>query len=346
MSNFCDDPPLFQEPALVPAIALPLEAIPENSLTDGTVLGTIPVSDGEDAPAELIVSLLEGNIDTNGNGTPAFAIEADNGTFSLVVADADDLDFELTQAFNLTVQVVDTDLLSSTTAIAIGLVNDPADTDSVGDDSGEPIDDDGIDIDIDTGAIAGTDGDDAIIGGEDIDAMNDLVLVGAGNDTVDLSPAPDAADNIVLAGSGNDDIAASQNDIISGGSGDDTLNATDSSGGNRISGGEGNDTLILGVAGGDRFLGGAGDDTFLFAEGGAGGNILSGGSGVDTFVLPPGESATEANAIADFDVTEDVFAGIDFADVDFDGSNVLVDGGVIATLLGVDAAILTAANFI
>ena len=197
----------------------------------------------------------------------------------------------------------------------------------------------------DVDLVVGGPGDDAIVGGEDIDAVDDIVLTGAGNDTVTLSLAPDAANNIVLVGSGADEVAVSQGDIISGGSGDDILDAIDSSGGNRISGGEGNDTFILGTVGGDRFLGGAGDDTFLFGEGGAGGNVLSGGSGIDTYVLSPGEVATEANAIADFDVAEDAFAGVDFADVTFEGSDVLVDGDVVATLLGVDATTLTAANF-
>ena len=200
---------------------------------------------------------------------------------------------------------------------------------------------------VEVDVVIGTDGADIIIGGLDIDAVEDIILTGADDDTIDLPLATvEAANNIVLAGSGADQIFVSSGDIVSGGSGNDILDATDSSGGNRLSGGAGNDTLILGVAGGDRFLGGAGDDTFLFGEGGAGGNILVGGSGADIFALSPGEVAIEANLITDFDLAEDAFAGVELADVTFDGSDVLVGDDVVATLLGVDATMLTEANFV
>lgn len=195
----------------------------------------------------------------------------------------------------------------------------------------------------DTGIIIGSSGADTILGGIDTDAVGDTIVVGAGDDTIDLALAAgaDIGNNTILGGSGDDLIAVTSNDIVSGGSGDDIFLAGDSLGGSRIAGGAGNDTFSLGVN--DTFLGGAGDDTFLFGEGGD--NLIFGGSGADIFTLSPGEVPAIANVITDFDLAEDMFAGVGFEAVSFDGNDVLIDGNVVVTLIDVEATTLTEANF-
>ena len=199
-------------------------------------------------------------------------------------------------------------------------------------------------VDAPADLVVGTSGPDSIIPGIDTDAIADIILTGAGDDIVDLALASgdDIGDNIILVGSGSDEVSVTSGDIVSGSSGDDIFLAGDSLGGNRISGGAGNDTFFLG-AGNDAFIGGDGDDTFIFDE--SEDNLISGGSGADIFILSPGEIPAIANVITDFDIAEDTFAGVGFEDVTFEGNDVLIDGNAVATLAGVDAASLTAANF-
>ena len=75
----------------------------------------------------------------------------------------------------------------------------------------------------------------------------------------------------------NDELFASTNDRLFGGSGNDTLDATDGSGNNRLFGGADNDELIAG--GGDRLFGGSGDD--LLDAAASGNNFLLGNRGSD-----------------------------------------------------------------
>lgn len=205
---------------------------------------------------------------------------------------------------------------------------------------------------IETDFVLGTTGNDAIAGGTDTDAIADLILVGAGDDSVALAAATGAGigANIVLGGSGDDDISLTGNDIVSGGGGNDAIDASNSSGGNRASGGAGDDEFILSDTDGlgDRFLGGAGADTFLAGAGG--GNFLLGGAGGDTFTLFAAATAlpATANVIADFEAGTDLLAtpGVEFAELAFSGSDILLEGDPIATLLGFDATTLTAADFV
>ena len=177
---------------------------------------------------------------------------------------------------------------------------------------------------IEDGPFIGTPGDDLILGGIDIDAIGDTILAGAGDDEILLPLAGvGAGGNTVLAGSGDDTIFASSDDTILGGEGDDTFIVEET--GNSLLGAEGDDTFIL--TGGD--------------------NVAAGGAGADVFIIAaPGDFPEVANVIADFDVAADLLDGVSFEEVTFAGSDILVDGAAIATLIGVDTASLTAESFV
>ena len=180
----------------------------------------------------------------------------------------------------------------------------------------------------------------------DIDGINDLIFTGAGADEVDTTFAvnsPFAGDNRIFTGSGSDLITVNEGDRAFGGSGDDLFEATEASG-YRLSGGAGDDQFFLGVGG--RALGGDGNDTFYVGEGGD--NLLSGGAGADAFWLTSGELPASANTIVDFTLGTDLLGliGYTFPDLSFNGSDILIGGKTIATLVGVNAETLTVANFV
>ncbi|EFA68637.1 metallophosphoesterase [Cylindrospermopsis raciborskii] len=175
------------------------------------------------------------------------------------------------------------------------------------------------------------------------DGINDLILTGAGNDEVDTTlslPLTLKGQNRIFTGSGSDIITVNDQDRGFGGSGNDVFYATDASG-YRISGGVGNDIFYLGVNG--RAIGGEGDDRFFVGEGG--GNIISGGAGADQFwILTDDPTKLKAsNTIVDYTIGTDVI-GItnqvanSKGDLTFSGSDISLNGVLIATLNGVNAA--------
>ena len=178
----------------------------------------------------------------------------------------------------------------------------------------------------------------------EVDGINDLIFTGAGADEVDTSfvNSPFAGNNRIFTGSGSDIITVNEGDRAFGGSGADIFEATDAES-YRLSGGTGDDQFFLGVGG--RALGGDGNDTFYVGEGGD--NLLSGGAGADAFWLTSGELPTSANTIVDFTLGTDLLGliGYTFADLSFNGSDILLGGETIATLVGVNAETLTVANF-
>ncbi|MBE9056597.1 5'-nucleotidase C-terminal domain-containing protein [Sphaerospermopsis sp. LEGE 08334] len=195
--------------------------------------------------------------------------------------------------------------------------------------------------------VFATPGNDTLIGGIDFDAIRDIVFTGAGNDEVDVPFAGSrAGDNRVFTGSGADIIYAGNSDRSFGGSGDDTLDATEATG-YRLSGGAGNDTFYLGANG--RALGGDGDDKFFVQEGGN--NIISGGAGADQFWIVNGDLPATANTILDFAMGIDVLgiagqgANFGFDDLTLSGNSIIINGTTVAVLNGVNTANLTADHF-
>ncbi|MDJ0618894.1 MAG: hypothetical protein QNJ63_19490 [Calothrix sp. MO_192.B10] len=135
--------------------------------------------------------------------------------------------------------------------------------------------------------------------------------------------------NEIIGGNGKDFLegdqsgAPTQNDLINGGNGQDTL-----------LGGEASD-ILNGDNGKDFLRGGEGDDT------------ISGGNGGDTFVLAEGEGT---DTITDFGNGPDVIGladGLTFADLSFSLSDIIVTATseTLATLTGINTTTLTADDF-
>jgi len=184
------------------------------------------------------------------------------------------------------------------------------------------------------------------------DGTNDIVFTGAGDDRVEVPIAGNlAGNNSVFTGSGKDTIFVANGDRTFGGSGDDIISATDAKD-YRISGGSGNDVFDLGTNG--RALGGDGDDKFFVTEGG--GNLISGGTGADQFWIttgdiPSADNQLKPNTIVDFQVGTDVLGisgqgqNFGFGNLTLTNDNIIINGNIIATLIGVNTSTLTASNF-
>ena len=199
---------------------------------------------------------------------------------------------------------------------------------------------------------AGTAGDDDTLMMENVDAVMDTVFLGAGDDTAD-SEIVDGQKNTIFTGSGDDTAYANAHDVITGGTGNDMLNATSDLGGNRLSGNAGFD--VFNVSGSrNRILGGANDDIINVLDG-AGTNYLNGGSGADQFwlVRGPGDLPAAKQFVMDFKAGEDLVGlrGASFSDLSFTqmGADTLlnVSGTSIGHFTGVSAAALNnQANFV
>jgi VCBS repeat-containing protein len=93
--------------------------LPENSPTSTTV-DTVTATD-VDAGDTLTYAITAGNSNPDGESNLAFAI--DSATGKITVNDSDDLNFETTPTFNLTVKVTDVGGLFDTAAIKVNLTN-------------------------------------------------------------------------------------------------------------------------------------------------------------------------------------------------------------------------------
>ena len=93
--------------------------LPENSPTS-TAVGTVTATDVE-AGDTLTYAITGGNGSPDGDSNLAFAI--DSATGIITINDSDDLNFETTPTFNLTVKVTDLGGLFDTAAIKVNLTN-------------------------------------------------------------------------------------------------------------------------------------------------------------------------------------------------------------------------------
>ncbi|MCG5062029.1 MAG: DVUA0089 family protein [Limnoraphis sp. WC205] len=137
--------------------------------------------------------------------------------------------------------------------------------------------------------------------------------------------------------------------IAFAGDGDDLVDTSGSSGNSRSYGGPGDDILIGGSD--DRLFGGAGEDSLFATDGGT---LMSGGGGDDQFWVATAFIPSSPNIVADFESGIDVI-GIGGLDVTFselsitevgDDAVVSVSGGDLATLLGVEANVLSGDDFL
>ncbi|MEQ8969098.1 MAG: DUF4347 domain-containing protein [Coleofasciculus sp. C1-SOL-03] len=196
-------------------------------------------------------------------------------------------------------------------------------------------------------ALDGGDGDDMLFGGDANDALfgqlgNDFLDGGDGNDYLDSGEGNDQ----VFGGNGNDMLLGNLGaDFLRGGAGDDLLEA-----------GEGND-ILFGDADNDTLTGGAGDDLIRgdngddLLDGGVGNDGLFGGSGADQFLLRMGAGM---DMVFDFSDGEDLFLladGLTFDQLTITASSfssliqVQSSGELLATVFGVSANLITAADF-
>ncbi len=162
--------------------------------------------------------------------------------------------------------------------------------------------------------IDGTDSSDILTGTSQQDLINGL----GGNDFI----SGDKQNDYILGGAGNDFIYANAgNDTIIGGDGIDNLY-----------GGAGND-VIRGGNGADNLYGNAGADTFIF----------------DAFSYNPGN-----DSVFDFQDGTDLISlrGAGFSDANIDnspfgvGTTISVFGQTLATLVNVDASLITEEDFV
>jgi subtilisin family serine protease len=169
-------------------------------------------------------------------------------------------------------------------------------------------------------AILGTNGDDILTG----DSANNVLMGMRGNDALD-------------GGLGND--------TIFGGKGSDTL--LGSSGDDALFGNRGAD-ILNGDDGNDILYGGKGDD---FLTGGLGIDTLIGGMGVDKFLL---STNSGTDTITGFEVGKDLLVlgnGLSFSQLAIvqDSGATLIrfaqTGEILASLTGVSASSISAANF-
>ena len=153
----------------------------------------------------------------------------------------------------------------------------------------------------------GTSGDDELQLSESTN--EEFVFTGTGSDTIDASVAKTSQRDRFYAGANGDELLAGENDRLFGGTGDDTLDAREGVGRNRLFGGEDNDILF--GSSNDLLSGGNGDDMIT---GGGDSNLLIGGAGADTFVI-----RSAGDTIFDFET------GIDKLDINIDGQSLSLD---------------------
>jgi Ca2+-binding RTX toxin-like protein len=179
--------------------------------------------------------------------------------------------------------------------------------------------------------LFGAQGNDRLVGGDDDDTItgglgDDTVTGGAGDDTMDGGAGTDvvreAADtdftltDTSLDGAGADDLTSIERAHLTGGDGDNVIDASGFSG----------PVSLFGLGGEDTLIGGDEDDTL---DGGAGDDSLTGGAGDDTFRGGEGTDRIIETGNVNFTLTNTSLLGL--------GTDVL-DSIERGTLTGGDSA--------
>ncbi len=290
-------------------------SINENSET-GTVISPVAATDANN---DTLVNweILEGNLDVDGDGKNAFAINSTTG--EITVNDSGDLDFEKNPSFQLKVSVSD-GINSSNPGIVTINLNDVTGSQIDGTSENNRLkgssEDDIIDGKAGNDYLYGKAGNDTLIGG----SGNDNLYGGEGDDSIDggegidtLRETADVSFTLTdnsLTGKGTDTIASIERVVLTGGNSANFIKASDFSGNIYLYGGAGNDTL-QGGSQNDFLYGGEGDDEINGGSrhsnisGGKGNDIINGGKGVDTL-----RETTEF----DFTLTNTSLSGVDGID--------------------------------
>ena len=169
-----------------------------------------------------------------------------------------------------------------------------------------------------------------------------------GSPTTEANNGEDSLLNPVFGTTEDDTLEAGSdfdtgNNLIFAGVGDDLLDLSQSTGGNRAYGGSGADVINLGE--GDRIFADDGDDQIYVFSGG--GNSINGNLGADQFWIANGEYPEATNTINDFTSGEDVI-GIAVG-IGYDNLSITdTDAGALISVEGQDLAIVdnTPADFL
>ena len=176
---------------------------------------------------------------------------------------------------------------------------------------------------------------------EDIPEADTEVETVFGSDSGDLIDAADI----------NSDFDGN-NDILFTGGGDDSIDASQALGHNRIYGGDGDDILLAGSN--NRLVGDSGADVF-FVGTGKGNNLITGGDNADQFWILTDAVPDKANIITDFDSAQGDVVGIANTSVDFgslefvaDGENTIVRAwdADLAILVGIEPSQISESDFV
>ncbi|WP_375478733.1 DUF4347 domain-containing protein [uncultured Nostoc sp.] len=347
--------------------------VKENS-SNNTVVGTVVATDIEGTSSFSNWTIIDGNLDLDGDGKTAFSINPTSG--QIIVNDRDDLDFESHPNFQLQVTVSDGTDTSAKQAIAVNL-NDVSEKTIYGTSSGNRLNgsttDDTIYGYAGNDYLYGQDGNDCLIGG----TGNDYLYGGKGDDILDggdgIDSVSESADvnftltNTQLVGLGNDSPINIERVTLTGGISNNTLNASSftiasvylygGNGNDSLLGGSNNDYLygqndsdrLIGNAGNDYLYGGAGDDILI---GGAGNDLLYGQTGADIFVLASGNGS---DTIFDFKDGIDklgLFSGLTYGALTISANSnktsirITSTNETLAILSGINPSLITESDFI
>ncbi|MBN4005233.1 DUF4347 domain-containing protein [Nostoc sp. LPT] len=347
--------------------------VKENS-SNNTVVGTVVATDIEGTSSFSNWTIIDGNLDLDGDGKTAFSINPTSG--QIIVSDRDDLDFESHPNFQLQVTVSDGTDISAKQAIAVNL-NDVSEKTIYGTSSGNRLNggttDDTIYGYAGNDYLYGQDGNDRLIAG----AGNDYLYGGKGDDILDggdgIDYVNESADvnftltNTQLNGLGSDSLINIERITLTGGISKNTLDASSftiasvylygGNGNDSLLGGSNNDYLygqndsdrLIGNAGNDYLYGGAGDDILI---GGAGNDLLYGQTGADIFVLASGNGS---DTIFDFKDGIDklgLFGGLTYGALTISASSnktsirITSTNETLAILSGINPSLITESDFI
>ncbi|MEH1942283.1 MAG: DUF4347 domain-containing protein [Nostoc sp.] len=348
-------------------------SIKENS-SNNTVVGTVVATDIEGTTSFSNWTIIDGNLDLDGDGKAAFSINPTSG--QITVSDRDDLDFESNPKFKLQVSVSDGTDTSTKQAIAVNL-NDVSEKTIYGTSSGNRLNggttDDTIYGYAGNDYLYGQDGNDRLIAG----AGNDYLYGGKGDDIIDggdgIDYVNESADvnftltNTQLSGLGSDSLIDIERVTLTGGISKNTLDASSftvasvylygGNGNDSLLGGSKNDYLygqndsdrLIGNAGNDYLYGGAGDDILI---GGAGNDLVYGQTGADIFVLASGNGS---DTIFDFKDGIDklgLFGGLTYGALTISASSnktsirITSTNETLAILSGINPSLITESDFI
>ncbi len=121
-----DAPP--PEPPVVTGKSLTIlgnEITKYSKLANGDTFTTVNVTDANDEISTLTVEIAGGNLDADGDGNSAFApaLTFANGTWNIVVNDADDLNFANSTGYTLDIQATDTAGTSGNADVTVAITD-------------------------------------------------------------------------------------------------------------------------------------------------------------------------------------------------------------------------------